>query len=280
MSIKKSRIDHEIGIIGMGRVGSVLAYQGQKVGLRIAVIQDSNPKVLDQIGQLLSVMPSTNETDLQKCSVVIVAVPDREIDAVTQRLLSKKLITAGTLLAHTNGFHVWDTATMEREYGVIAGSIHPLMAFPQNPLDARSLNGIGFSLDGVDEARKELAVLVERLHGIPLKIPADGKILYHIAAVFASNFPVALQGIALEIFQSIGMEKDTARTMLNALLDSVRQNLSVSEPCKAISGPAARGDWKTIETHIVELKARYPDLVELYQVLTDAVVKMLKVKER
>ena len=279
MNAKKNRIEGNIGIVGMGRVGSVLAYQGQKVGLKIAVVLDNDPKAQERLSQLLPIMPSMKEKDLETCSVVIIAVPDREIDAVTYQLLSKKLISAGSLLAHPNGFHIWDSAAINRDYKVISGSIHPLMAFPQNPLDARSLDGIGFSIDGVEEAQRDLSILVERFKGIPIKIPAEGKILYHAAAVFASNFPVVLQSIALEIFESIGMEKQSARIILNALLDSVKQNLTVNEPRKAISGPAARGDWATIETHIQELKTRFPDLVGLYQALTEAIIKMLHAKE-
>jgi predicted short-subunit dehydrogenase-like oxidoreductase (DUF2520 family) len=277
--MKKNRIDGIIGIIGiigMGRVGSVLALQGECLGLQIGVVLDTDDTAVKRIRRLMQTSPSTDEKELSRCSAVFISVPDRAIDNVTEQLLARKLIRPGTLLAHTSGIHTWNAAALEEEHGLVAGSIHPLMAFPRDPLDARSLEGVGFALDGVEEARDELRVLVQRFRGIPLEIPVENKSLYHAAAVFASNFPVLMHGIALDILQSTGLDRQTARTVLNTLLDSVRQNLAALDPQNALSGPAVRNDRQTIETHIRNLQNRYPQYAGLYRILTDAIFEFLK----
>lgn len=263
-------------MIGLGRVGSVLVLQGERLGLRIDVVLDTDKTAVERIRRLMQTSPSADEKDLSTCSAVFVAVPDRAIDSVTKQILARKRIRPGTLLAHTSGIHTWNTAQMEEEHSIVAGSVHPLMAFPPDPLDARKLEGVGFALDGCEEARVELRFLIQRFGGIPLEIPVESKPLYHAAAVFASNFPVLLQGIARDILRSTGLEQQTARTVLNTLLDSVRQNLAAQEPQNALSGPAVRNDRQTIEIHIRELQNRYPQYAGLYRILTDAIFEFLK----
>jgi predicted short-subunit dehydrogenase-like oxidoreductase (DUF2520 family) len=88
---------------------------------------------------------------------------------------------------------------------------------------------------------------------------ADGdRAAYHAAACVASNHLVALLGSAERIAATAGVP-------LAAYLDLVRatvENVAELGPEAALTGPAARGDWATIERHRAVLPPRERDAYE------------------
>jgi predicted short-subunit dehydrogenase-like oxidoreductase (DUF2520 family) len=38
-----------------------------------------------------------------------------------------------------------------------------------------------------------------------------------------------------------------------------------------LTGPAARGDWATVEAHVEALRERRPELVDVYRALAEAI---------
>jgi predicted short-subunit dehydrogenase-like oxidoreductase (DUF2520 family) len=72
--------------------------------------------------------------------------------------------------------------------------------------------------------------------------------------VIASNHLVALLGQAQRVAAAAGVP-------LEAYLDLVRdtvENVADLGPAGALTGPAARGDWTTIERHLAALDAIDP----------------------
>jgi predicted short-subunit dehydrogenase-like oxidoreductase (DUF2520 family) len=92
--------------------------------------------------------------------------------------------------------------------------------------------------------------------------------LYHAAAVFAANYPTLLLAEAIALAVDAGVEPETARQGMTALLGGAVNNLRNLPPSQAITGPAARGDEGTIRRHLDALR-RDSELQRLYRLLAD-----------
>jgi predicted short-subunit dehydrogenase-like oxidoreductase (DUF2520 family) len=133
-------------------------------------------------------------------------------------------------------------------------SIHPLVSLPDPDLGARRLRGAWFAVAGDPIARR----VVDDLGGTPIEVGDADRVAYHAAACVASNHLVALLG-------SVERIAATAGVPLAAYLDLVRatvDNVEVLGTEKALTGPAARGDWDTINRHRAVLPERERDAYE------------------
>lgn len=121
-------------------------------------------------------------------------------------------------------------------------SLHPLVPLP-NAADgaARLRGGIAFAVAG-DPVAEEMALA---LGGRPFAVADADRAAYHAAACVAANHVVALLGQVERIAASAGLELDAFLGLSRAAIDDVAR----LGPARALTGPAARGDWDTLERH-------------------------------
>jgi predicted short-subunit dehydrogenase-like oxidoreductase (DUF2520 family) len=93
--------------------------------------------------------------------------------------------------------------------------------------------------------------------------PGD-KSLYHAAAVFASNYSVALVKVATKLFEHFDVSADQAVKVLMPLIQGNVNNIKSIGLPHCLTGPVARGDVGTIRNHISALQNREPSLLNLY----------------
>ncbi|HEX9530156.1 MAG TPA: DUF2520 domain-containing protein, partial [Acidimicrobiales bacterium] len=121
-------------------------------------------------------------------------------------------------------------------------AVHPLLALPEPEVGARLLrSGAWFGVGGDPAA----ADLVAALGGRAVPVADEDRAAYHAAACVASNLLVALLDQAYRLAAQAGMPPA-------ALLDLVRgtvDNVAALGPAGALTGPVARGDWATVESH-------------------------------
>ncbi len=121
-------------------------------------------------------------------------------------------------------------------------SLHPLVPLPTPEIGARRLAaGIGFAVAG-DPVATEFATA---LGGRPFSVDDAERAAYHAAACVAANHVVALLGQVQRIAESAGLGIDVFLGLSRAALDDVER----LGPAGALTGPAARGDWSTLERH-------------------------------
>lgn len=87
----------------------------------------------------------------------------------------------------------------------------------------------------------------------------------HLAAVFACNFTNQLYRIAEKICQ----EKEVPFEILHALITETARKVQFDSPKDVQTGPAKRGDQKTIDFHLSQLDS--PELKEIYTLLTESI---------
>lgn len=165
---------------------------------------------------------------------LLLAVPDDVVADVAAEVAP----VASTVVMHCSGsLGLEPLAGHER-----VASVHPLVTLPDPVIGAARLrSGVAFALDG-DEAA---AALVEALGGRPLRVPAALRPAYHAAACIASNHLVALLGQVERVAALAGLGLDVYLPLAEGALADVR----ALGPAAALTGPAARGDLATIESH-------------------------------
>jgi len=259
------------GILGLGRVGTVLARRLVRAGLSVAAAWDTAESARERFVSAGVPGISVDPVVLSRCNAVFLCVPDDRIADGLSHALTREWIRPGTVVIHTSGVHgpgIFHTADRARIQPAVC---HPLMAFPPEPADAMPFDNVAFSIDGDPPVRHLLEITVERLGGFAVHIPESARATYHAAAVVASNFTVYLEKVAADLLRRAGISDDQVPVMLESLMRSVLYNVSGRSPGDVLSGPAVRGDRNTIRRHRDALEHVAPEWLLLYDALTAAI---------
>jgi len=126
------------------------------------------------------------------------------------------------------------------------GSLHPLVPLPSETIGSRRLtSGITFAVAGDPITR----MLADSLGGRALDVDDDHRTAYHAAASIAANHLVALVGQVERVAAAAGLPLDAFAGLMGAAMGDA---LALG-PRHALTGPAVRGDWSTVERHRAEL---------------------------
>jgi predicted short-subunit dehydrogenase-like oxidoreductase (DUF2520 family) len=187
----------------------------------------------------------------EDADLVLIATPDAAVAEVAAAIRP----VAGTVVAHVAGSLGLDVLAPHAR----PAAVHPLVALPDPEVGARRLSaGAWFAVAGDPMAESVVAALGGRSFAVA---DAD-RARYHAAACIASNHLVALLGQAARVAPP--------GVPLEAYLDLVRatvENVAELGPEAALTGPAARGDWPTIERHRAALAALDPTELDGYDAL-------------
>ncbi len=232
-------------IVGRGRAGQsfrgALAFAGWDVELIAA-----RPFVQHDVRHGAAEDPTARvPTELfVAADLVVIAVPDAAIAAVAAALPA----TPG-LVVHVSGATGLDVLKSHTR----RGSIHPLMSLPDAESGTRRLlDHCTFAVDG-DAFTHDV---VSSLGGRLVEVPAAKRALYHATAAVAANHLTALCAQVERLAVAVGVPADAYWTMMAATL----ANVADSGATAALTGPAARGDWETVRSHLTALPAREQEL--------------------
>jgi predicted short-subunit dehydrogenase-like oxidoreductase (DUF2520 family) len=131
--------------------------------------------------------------------------------------------------------------------------VHPLAAVADRVGGVERLRGASFGVEGDGAARIFAEGVVAACGGRVLAIRAGGKAEYHAAAVFASNYVVALMAVAERLMARAGVPAEDARPALASLAEGAVANVAARGPAAALTGPVARGDDATVRLHLSRL---------------------------
>jgi predicted short-subunit dehydrogenase-like oxidoreductase (DUF2520 family) len=154
------------------------------------------------------------------------------------------------------------------------GSFHPLQSFPE-PRPPAAFKGIAVAVDAsTDALERRLAALARGLGAIPKHVDDSRRVLYHAAAVFASNYADVLMDVAVGLLEAVGWSEEEAVRGLGELAQGALVNVRKRGAVAALTGPVRRGDAGTVKRHIAALSAleaaghaARPQLVDLYRML-------------
>ena len=180
-------------------------------------------------GRRDGIADAASEVDL-----VVIATPDDSVAHVAHRIAP----VDSTTVIHMSGSLGLDVLGDHPR----RGSLHPLVPLPTPAIGAERLaSGITFAVAG-DPVTWQLA---EALGGRAVHVDDDNRAAYHAAAAVAANHLVALIGQVERIAATIGLPLEAFAGLIHAAADDAL----VLGPRRALTGPAARGDWDTVERH-------------------------------
>lgn len=255
---------YRIGFIGAGRVGASLAHAFAAAGYPVTAVASQSFTSAQRLAESVAGCRAyeSAQSVAGSANVVFITTPDRAISAVADSLSWRK----GQVVVHTSGAYSSEILASAHRSGARVASFHPLQTFAiaNAPVN---LAGVTLAIEGDSEAVVHLKSLAESVGGCWVEIRPEDKVLYHAAAVVASNYLVTLVDAAAELWQTFGVGRDDAvRALLPLLRGTVGNIESVGLP-DALTGPIVRGDVATVANHLQALADRSHNLVELYRTL-------------
>jgi len=252
-----------VWILGAGRLGRTLAAALRAGGVPVAGLWNRSPRAeATAVGPL----PASLEAD-----VWVLAVSDPAIGALAQRLAEHPSLPAVAL--HCAGRLDATVLGALAARGVAVGSLHPLQALGDDP---GALRGTWCAVEGDEAACIQATALVRAMGGLPVSLPAGGKVAWHAAAVLSANFVAVLTAGALELLASLGIAEADGRALLNPLQRGTLARLAQHPAAEALTGPFARGDWAAVAAHVQVLAERAPNFLECYQSLARTTARWLQ----
>jgi predicted short-subunit dehydrogenase-like oxidoreductase (DUF2520 family) len=150
-------------------------------------------------------------------------------------------------------------------------------------LGVTNIPGSYFRVEADPDALAAARELVEAMGGIELVMPRwtagrESAALYHAGAVAVSNFFVALVDLGLRFYEALGAERKDALKAVLPLIRGTLANIESAGIPDALTGPIMRGDVQTVRGHLEAIRARTPELADLYRELARHTVTVARDK--
>ena len=198
---------------------------------------------------------NTDFTKIPVADIYILAVSD---DSIT--IVAEKFKNSDGLIVHTSG----GTPLSALEKLNRNGIFYPLQTFTKGKII--SFTDIPLCIEANNKADLQLLNdLGEKLSSTVRQFNSAQRRTLHIAAVFVNNFTNYMYSIGEEICA----ENMVDFKLLKPLIKETAAKLDYLSPTAAQTGPAKRGDQKTLHNHLKFIKSKQQR--ELYTLLSNAI---------
>lgn len=254
---------HEIVVIGAGNVAYHLAHQFKNAGHSILQIFSRTEAAAEFLAEEVQ---AAFTDDLEKlntgASLYVMAVNDDSLEE-----LAEEIYLPGKIVVHTSAIVPMEALEpVSEKFGVF----YPLQTMTKgHDLD---FSEIPIFIEAEDEeVRKTLAQLAASISGNVQEADFKKRKTLHIAAVFANNFTNHLYHISETLLKCEGLQLEILLPLIKETVRKINRN----NPFDVQTGPAKRGDMKTVEEHLEYLN-EFPEFREIYLVLTESLISAYK----
>ena len=251
-----SKLKLNIVIVGAGNVAWHLAKELQKKEQNILQVYNRSIEGAISLSHKLKCDFTTRIEDLNRdADLYILTVKDSVIEEV-----SASLNLINKLVIHTSGAIDQDVIKYDRR-----GVLYPLQTFSKK----KKLNfkNIPFYIEASkSQDYKTLIRLANLLSPMVYNIDSHQRKVLHVAAVFACNFSNYMYMISDEILSKESIPLD----ILYPLIKETASKITKHKPKDVQTGPAARKDKSTIDTHLKYLNQGKN--YDIYKILTKNII--------
>ena len=280
-----------LNLVGGGRVGQTLARLWQQQGtFRVQDVlttsRASAQTACDFIGAGTAVAALSA---MRPADVWMLAVPDAQVALAAQALdqeFAARAAPSGTTLttpstpnADIVAFHCSGALGAAQlaplaALGWRTASAHCILSFAQASTAVTQFPGTPCALEGNPSACATLRPAFQAIGGQCFDLASEHKLLYHAAAVFATNFLPVLQTVAEDAWRATGVPAALIPGLRASLLANAVANITTLGPSAALTGPAARGDTAAIARQAVAVKDWDPAAGAAYEALSALALRM------
>lgn len=267
-----------ISFIGAGALASALAVLLHEQGFSVTEIIARSAPASQRKGALLArkvgAVAATLAAAKLRCDLLWIAVPDAAIVDVAQTLATRA--TLPPIVLHASGALSSQILAPLASRGVHTGSAHPMMTFVGG--EPPSLKGARFALEGAPAALRVARGISAKLGARSFTIQPDAKTLYHAFGAMLSPMLATELAAAEQIGLRAGIRRQDLRRIMEPIVLRTVQNVLRNGAGKSFSGPLARGDVRTVESHLRSLNASPESPV--YRALMQYATEAMPVKRR
>jgi predicted short-subunit dehydrogenase-like oxidoreductase (DUF2520 family) len=266
-----------LNLIGAGRVGRTLATLWAQHGVfEIQDVLTSNPEsAVEACADLGCGKPAAWLHEMRPADVWMVAVQDARIAAVAATLAATQQSgTANPIVFHCSGAQNAGSLQPLADLGWRTASAHSILSFANVAAAVQQFAGTACALEGEATACAVLESAFQTIGGQCFRVAGEDKVLYHAAAVFATNFLPVLQSVAEAAWTRTGVPTHLLPQLRANLLHNAVDNITRLGPAGALTGPAARGDVSAIERQAAVVQAWDAPSGDAYRALSTLALRL------
>jgi predicted short-subunit dehydrogenase-like oxidoreductase (DUF2520 family) len=251
---------YKIGFVGAGNLAWHLTQDLEKAGHFIPLIFSRNEANAQILAAQLYDTKVAESLDFSEydLDVLILAVSDDSIQSIAENLL----VQTDTVVIHTSGAKSIETLScLGDDYGVF----YPVQTFTKEK--AVNLTEVPFCIEAINTRVHEILFdLAKSLSNKVIVMDSAQRAAVHLAAVFANNFSNHMLFWAKTLLDVEGIDFQ----ILKPLAKETIEKAFALMPELAQTGPARRGDYKTMKEHLAQIEAN-PELAAMYQTLSKSI---------
>lgn len=250
-------------VLGCGRVGRAVCLSLKKKNKNVYLWdRDFNKTIKFCKKYKINFIKNLREF---KGNFLIFAIKDDSLRNMAERA-SREIKTKGVAI-HTSGIYNEEILNPLKEKGWILGKCHPIFSFSNKEKEIPS--GLTYGVQGEKKVIKEIKRFLSIFKGKILVIEKGKEEIYHLCLSLASNFPAFFFYISQDIFEKNFGKKEALKPLFFKTLENV-----IKYGKGGITGPHIRKDKKTIKKHKKIIQEKFPDLKNLYNVLSKEIMKI------
>lgn len=257
-----------VGVVGVGRVGSVLGAALRAAGHDVVAVSGVSETSHQRATTMLPGVPVLDVPDVVAAAdVVLLTVPDDAIGPLVSGLAAANAWDGGRLAIHASGFRGLDVLQPVVDAGGDAVVLHPVMTFNGEPTDVDRIVGTPIAVTASTGADLVADALALDLGGEPFRLADEDRATYHAALSHAANHVTTVVAQSAQLLRGIGI--DDPERLLRPLLEAALEN-TLQRGDRALTGPVVRGDVGTVAAHLDALADEPGDILRAYRTLAAA----------
>lgn len=270
------RGNETVAIVGPGRLGQAMGKLLHAAGVEIRFVA---ARKLDRARRAVHFIGSgkalrLNDRQLADADIILMTTSDGALNPAARRLSRCRDEWSGRVVLHACGSLPASVLDPFRERGAAIGSLHPYQSVPNPSAGVRQLPGAFWAVEGDRKAVSVARRWVKALAGTAFDLRPEAKPLYHLSAFLVCPTLAALMDCSERLLHEAGVPRKVIRPMLGRFVAETVDNVVAFGGRKSLTGPAVRGDWKTVERHVAELRRFAPEVIPAYRELLDLMLRV------